>query len=278
MGIEFGYKQAKSSNKFSSDDKVFGPQAEALTGLYGHAGNLYGSQDFAPFQQYANSMTPWMQQQAMMAQPAYQQQLQGGIKNPALDKAYGNFLSSPTATQQWQQAATRGNSFTQPLIDSATQQLQQNYDWNTRPRTNMGAVSAGQSGSSRHGIAEGLQKSQLGMQKAQVAKQIGQQNYWDQLGLEHQIASGLDQNKLDALSQWGGLTQDQNKNQQAGIGFGSNMQNLGMGTLAPMMAGYQLPWQMMGNYANVIGAPTILNSQRGKGNSSSIGVQGGYGA
>lgn len=272
MAFGVNYGDSSSSNKFMSQDNVFGPQADALTGLYGQASNLWGGQNFAPFQQMAGSLTPWMQQQAMMAQPAYQQQLRGGIQNPALDQAYGQFLSGPTATQKWQQGATGGNSFTQPLIDSANQSLQQNYDWNTRPNTNLGAAAAGQAGSSRHGIAEGLQKSQLGSQKAQMTNQIGNANYWDQLGLEQQIASGLDANKLQALQQWGGLTQDQNANQQAGIGYGSQMQNLGMGSMAPMMMGMQFPWQMMSNYANTIGDPTVLNYQKGSGSSKAQNV------
>ena len=267
-----------SNTSAEQQQNVYGPQGAALSNLWGAAQKLFEGQDLSAINKLAGNISGQMANYAQMANPAYQNQLGGGFQNAALNGMYENFLSSPTATQRWQQGATGGNSFTQPLIDSATNALQQNYEQNARPQTEAGAMMAGQSGSSRHGVSDAIQQRELGQDKAAVTNQIGQQNYWNQLGLEKEIAQGLDANKLQALQQWQGVTDAQNRNQQWGMGAGQGMQGMANNALQPMSYAQQLPWQNLQNYAAAIGAPIVLGSgsseSKGRGHSGGFSMNG----
>ena len=70
------------------------------------------------------------------------------------------------------------------------------------------------------------------------------------------------------------MMQGSDANRNAGMGYGSGMQNLGMGSMAPWMQAQNQGWNNMNNYAGVIGGPTVLGSGSSSGSSKSVGSGG----
>lgn len=254
------YGAGKSSTGSSYSENVFQPQAEALTGLYGQAGNLWGSQNFAPFMQLAQQMQPWMFQQAQQMQPALQQQAAGGIRNPQLEKQLMENMGAPSQMGQMYAniVGGPGNTYTDPLINSLRNDMQYTADRRIGTQNDLRAATLGQSGSAKHGVQNALTNRYAEQDFQKQANQIRQQGYNTDLALKMDIAKNADINRLKAAEQAQGYLNQMNQNQQGAFGYAGNMQNLGMGAYAPLMQAMQFPWQMMNQYAGIIGDPTVL--------------------
>ena len=274
IGGEASYSSSRQRSNY--DQRVFEPQANALTNLYNQAGNLYGNQGFDQYLQLAQQLQPWMFQQAQALQPALNQQAAGGIRNPQLEqqlmqnmqapsemgKMYANILGGP------------GNTYTDPLINSLRNDMQYTADRQIGTQNDLRAATLGQSGSARHGVQNALTNRYANQDFQNKANQIRQQGYNTDLALKMDIASKADANRLKAAEQAQGYLNQQNQNQQNAFGYGSVLQNLGMGAFAPQMMAQQQPWNFLSQYASILGDPTVLDraSSSAKSTSASGGV------
>lgn len=278
-GFAFGGGASSSKSRSGFKEQVFGPQAEALTGLYGQAGSLYGSQDFSPFMQMAQRMQPWMFQQAQSLQPAMRQQASGGIRNQAMENQLLRNMQAPSATGQMYQSIVGGpgNTYIDPLINSMRNDMQYTTDRQIGTQNDLQAATMGQSGSAKHGVQNALTQRYANQDFQNNANAMRASGYDKDLAMKMGIAQQADMGRLtsaqQAMDYMGGL----NQNQQGSFGLAGNMQNLGMGGFAPMMQAYQVPWQMMQNYAGVLGGPTVLGQGSSKGRSSAWNANAGVG-
>jgi hypothetical protein len=261
FGIGGSGGSSKSNQKSNYEQSVFGPQADALTNLYGQAGNLYGNQDYSGYLQMAQQLQPWMFQQAQALQPAYQQQAAGGIRNPQLEqqlmrnmqapsemgKMYANILGGP------------GNTYTDPLINSLRNDMQYTADRQIGTQNDLRAATLGQSGSARHGVQNALTNRYANQDFQNKANQIRQQGYDKDLNWKMGIASMADTNRLKSADQAQNYMNQLNQNQQNAFNYGSVLQNLGMGMFAPQMMAQQQPWNFLSQYASILGDPTVLD-------------------
>ena len=88
------------------------------------------------------------------------------------------------------------------------------------------------------------------------------------------IAQMADTNKLNTQTLMSNMLNSQNQtSMNAYQQGGQSMQNLGMGTMSP----YNVPWDQMNQYANVMGQPTVLGSGTQTSKSSGGGKSGGIG-
>lgn len=90
-------------------------------------------------------------------------------------------------------------------IDAANQRLDWNYGTTVAPTIRQGATGAGQYGSTRHGVAEGIAQANLGTAKANAAADLA---YRDQ--------QAFNQNQLSALQNLSAISK--------GLGSGTDMQ------------------------------------------------------
>jgi len=140
------------------------------------------------------------------------------------------------------------NPYLQQAMGSAIRPLTQNYQENVLSGITDSAVSAGQSGSSRQGIAEG----------------IAARGYMDQVGdITGRMAS---QNYSDAMARM-----------QAAIPQAQGVANLGMMPATIMEGLGQAQWGDLARYQDVIGAPTTLGASRGQSEGWGTSTSGSYG-
>jgi hypothetical protein len=260
VGGSYGAGRSSSGSEYS--ENVFQPQAQALTGLYGQAGNLWGGQDFAPFMQMAQQLQPWMFQQAQAMQPALNQQASGGIRSPELERQLAQNMQAPSQMGQMYAniVGGPGNTYTDPLINSLRNDMQYTADRQIGTQNDLRAATLGQSGSAKHGVQNALTNRYANQDFQSQANQIRQQGYDTDLALKMGIAGQADTNRLKAADQAQNYMNNLNSNQQGAFGYAGNMQNLGMGAYAPLMQSMQFPWQMMNQYAGILGDPTVLGS------------------
>lgn len=104
-------------------------------------------------------------------------------------------------------------------IDASNNQLDWNYNTSVAPQVRQGATNAGQYGSTRHGVAEGIALSQLSQQKTNAASQLAYQdqqafnnNQMNVLGNLGNIVTGLNAGNTTAYNA-GTLNQQQQQNE-----------------------------------------------------------------
>jgi len=217
------YDESKSRSR--SDQNIWGEQTPYLSSLYGEAQNLYQNQD-----------------------PRASQMMQQYAQSPELQKTIGS-------TQQALQSAldpqaAMDNPYLQQAMQSAIRPLTQNYQENVLSGITDQAVQAGQSGSNRQGIAEGIAARGYMDQVGDITNQMSYQNYGDAMA-----------------------------RQQAAINQSQGVANLGMMPASVYQQGQQMPWESLTRYQQAIGAPTTLGTSTGStdawGTSSSGSFMGG---
>ena len=140
------------------------------------------------------------------------------------------------------------NPYLQKAMGSAIRPLTQNFQENVLSGITDSAVGAGQSGSSRQGIAEG----------------IAARGYMDQVGdITGRMAS---QNYSDALARM-----------SRGIDQAGGVANLGMMPANIMQGLGQSQWGDLERYQGLIGAPTTLGASRGQSEGWGTSTSGSYG-
>lgn len=166
---------------------------------YGGSANFDTVADLTDDQKAAIS---GMSQQAQNLQSLY---------NGQGSAALGNYLGSYDPNKTGLNAA----------MDAANNRLDYNYNTTVAPQIRQGAQDTGQFGSTRHGIAEGIAQSNLGMAKADNAASMA---YQDQ--------QTFNQNQLSALNNLANITTGLNSGNTAQYNAGALQQTQNQSEIA----------------------------------------------
>lgn len=268
-----GGSQKQSSNNISQmSQNVNGPQQQALADMYNTAQNV-----FAQNQGMNNQGQAYAQQQAQQvanqANPAWQQQLNGGATtNLGIgDQLMGSInqsLNTPTATQgvYAQMMGGNGNTYADAMKSGYIGDANRTRD-NMMRTLDARATGNGMSGGSRHGLAQAQGNYDINSNLQHELAQTGYNTFDKDLQNKLQIASQADQGTLSRQQMLADMLGGQNQAQAGALQFGEGMQNLGLGTLAPASAG----WGNLQGLSNAIGSPTVLSQGGSIGNSSGSG-------
>ena len=272
------YNQSKANNQSNFNQTIPKWQSDALTKMYDAAAGTFGNTGSA-----INAQTPGVQsyidQTNAAAMPEWKNQLAGGVYQGmdnanALSNSLQQSLSNPTATSQiyGQMMGGQGNNYADAMKASYTGDANRLTD-NMLSTLDSRAAASGMSGGSRHGVAtsQGMYDINSNLQK-QLAD-TGYNTFDKDLANKLNIAQQADQGTLARQQMMSGMLGQQQGVQTGALNAGGQMQNLGMGSMAPTM----MPWQNMSNYANSIGSPTVLSSGGSSGSSNAMGVSGGGG-
>ena len=272
------YNQSKANNQSNFNQTIPKWQSDALTKMYDAAASTFGNTGSA-----INAQTPGVQsyidQTNSAAMPEWKNQLAGGVYQGmdnanALSSSLQQSLSNPTATSQiyGQMMGGQGNNYADAMKASYLGDANRATD-NMLANLDSRAAASGMSGGSRHGVAtsQGMYDINSNLQK-QLAD-TGYNTFDKDLANKLNIAQQADQGTLARQQMMSGMLGQQQGVQTGALNAGGQMQNLGMGSMAPTM----MPWQNMSNYANSIGSPTVLSSGGSSGSSNAMGVSGGGG-
>lgn len=278
MGGEAGKSESQSAAQSQFGQDVWGGQAPALQQLYQAAGSLFGDV-YGGQQGMIPGQTQVQQDIASAAMPAYQQQLGGGVTSgmglqDILSQSLQQSMGQPSQTAQMYanimggEGNTYADAMKEKMIADASRAGQ-----NMMSVADARAVGAGQPGSSRHGVLQSQGWKDINDRLQGGLFDIGYETFDKDLQNKLNIAQMADQSTMGRQQMMSNMLGQQNLAQQGGIGTGQTMQNLGMGSFAPSM----VPWQSMGQYANVLGRPTVLGSGTSTGTSDSKAMGGGGG-
>ena len=272
------YNQSSANNQSNFNQTIPQWQSDALTKMYNAAAGTFGNTGSA-----INAQTPGVQsyidQTNAAAMPEWKNQLAGGVYQGmdnanALSSSLQQSLSNPTATSQiyGQMMGGQGNNYADAMKASYLGDANRATD-NMLANLDSRAAASGMSGGSRHGVAtsQGMYDINSNLQK-QLAD-TGYNTFDKDLANKLNIAQQADQGTLARQQMMSGMLNAQQGVQTGALNAGGQMQNLGMGSMAPTM----MPWQNMSNYANSIGSPTVLSSGGSSGNSSAMGASAGGG-
>lgn len=266
---------SKSNQQTQAQQNVWGGQGPALTNMYNTAGNFANQQMGSKGMQNAQNN---MASQANMATGAWGNQLAGGAGtgvsnnvNPALVNSLQQGMTGPSNQQKVFSSMMGGDpnkTFIEPMIEQNARDIGRNMNENILPAVNDSAIGAGQLGSSRNQVAQGI-VGRGALEEASRAGINARAGAWDKdLGMKLGIAQQADQNQLATRDQALGLIGGQNQATSGALGQGQTMQGMQWN---PQMA----PWQVMNQYSNTIGAPTVLGSASSTANSKGVGGGGG---
>jgi hypothetical protein len=272
--------KSKSSGSSSSEQEVWQPQGDALQNLWGQANDLFGQggQYQGQFNNVAQNLSPFFNQVNQGAMGGYQDQLGGGafgdttdMRNMLMDN-YRRQQSEGSQSGQMYQSIVggEGNSYIDPMVDAMKQGSMENLDM-LKSNARLDAADAGQPGWNRHAFENVKLGEQTGKNMIQNEMNMRAGGYDKDLALKMGIAARADQGTNQMNQNLRGMINDSNKSQQAGMQFGQNMQNLGMGSFAPWQQAQMAPWDPMNSYANIVGRPTVLSSSQGNQSGSSKG-------
>lgn len=275
-GGNTGKSNSQQGANFSQN--VWSPQGGALQNLYGNAANTFGgtsslmNENVSNASNIANNAANTGQQalDTMASGGAY-----GGLGlGSQLMSSLNQSMNSPSATQEINNMIMggSGNNYADAMKETyindankATQNMLGNLDAR--------AAASGMSGGSRHGtaISKGMEDINSNLQRNLA--ETGYNTFDKDLERKLQIAGQADSNNLSRQKLMSDMLGAQNTTMNNAVNAAGNVQNLGMGTFAPLNA----VWDSIKNYADTIGAPTVLSSGGSQGNSSSKGG-GAYGS
>ena len=280
--MSLGASSSDSSSESSStfDENVWGVQGGALKDLYASAGGLFDS-SMSNIQGIMPGASDWMTQIQNMSNPAWQDQMAGGayqdmnLQNNLMG-SLNQSLNNPSMMSEVNAMIMggEGNNYADAMksqymqdADRAQNQMMSNMD----ARAN----AYGQGGSSRHGVAQGIGMEGINRELQRNLAQTGFNSFDKDLDRKLEIAGMADQGTLARQQMMSNMIGGQQDAMAGGLDYGSQMQNLGMGAFSP----YMVPWDMMGQYTNTLGAPTVLGSGKSTGESdaSSWGISGSMG-
>jgi len=246
-----------------------------LTGMYDEANKLYQQQ-----QQQMQGLQPWAQQftkgAANDAQKAWQDQLLGGayagVNAGDIQSQLQQSMQDPSKTSSIyaQMMGGQGNNYADAMkgqymkdAQRAQEQMMSNLDAR--------AAGSGMSGSSRHGVAQGIGQRGINDALQSNLAKTGYETFDKDLQNKLGIAGQADQNTLARQQMMQSMLGGKQAAMQGGIQNASGMQNLGMGAYAPNM----MNWQNFNQYANALGGPTILSSGTNTGYGNASGTSSG---
>lgn len=265
-GGALGMGKSKSGQQFSQD--VWGPQGDALSGMYSQLGDLFGGQNY---QDQMQQGTQYSQDAMGAMQKPWEQQMQGGAYQgmdlqqnlmSSLDKS----MNSPSAMQDINSMIMggSGNNYAdamkgQYMQDAGRAQDQMLGNMDAR------ASAAGMSGGARHGvgIGQGMEGINRNLQGAMA--RTGFETFDKDLDRKLGIAQQADQGTLARQGMLQNMIGGQQNAMSGGIQQGGQM--VGYGQDQQMM-----PWQQAGAYSGAMGDPTVLSSGSGSSKGSNFGM------
>jgi len=275
MGFSLGGGKSSSSNNSSFDQNVWAPQGNALEGMYGQGSNLFdwsnqGMQSNAP------GAVDWMDQIKQQSLNPWNDQMQGGAyKDMGLqDSLMGSLTQSanqPSAMSEINAMTMggEGNNYADAMKDTYMRDAGRANDM-MLANTDRRAVGTGLPGSSRHGMVQGMGSEAITDKLQDNMARTGFETFDKDLQRKLEIAGQADQNTMGRQQMMQQMLASQQGAMGSGLNYGGNMQNLGMGSMAPYMA----PWQAAGQYGSLMGDPTVLGSGSSSGKSSSWNASG----
>jgi len=275
--MSIGASKSDSSSESGSEfnQNVWGPQGNALQKLYGSMGGLFdwsnsGMREMAP------GTTNYMNDIAQQSMPAFGEQLSGGVYSnmglqDSLMQSLSNSENNPSQTSMMYNKIMggEGNNYADAMRDQFTQDATRTGE-NMLKGLDSRAAGYGMKGSSPYGQAIGKGYERINDNLQSNLAKVGYDTFDKNLQNNMNIAQLADQGTAGRQNLMSDMLSRQNTAQQSGLNFGSQMQNLGMGGYAP----YMMPWDAAGQYANTVGAPTVL----GSGTSSAESDSGSMGA
>lgn len=277
--MAFSLGGGSSSNRSSMNENVWGPQGQALQDMYGRIGGLFdqSQQGLGQMQGQANALAPFMQQIMQGGMGGYEGLLSGGsigdtsdIRSELMNRIKGQEGSNMGRMYQ-SIVGGQGNEYIDPMVDAMKQSGMENLD-RMQAGTGMDATAMGQTGSSRHAMENAMQSRDMNRDMMDREQYMRGGAYDKDLDMKMNIARMADTNEGQAQDRLLTMMGQSDQNVGAGMGFGQGMQNLGMGSMAPSYQSQMMPWNMMGQYSNMMGAPTVLGSASSKGGSKNFGM------
>jgi hypothetical protein len=269
-----------ASNQFSED--VWGPQGEALQGLYDQASELYGGG--GGFQEQidkaAGGASDFMGNLQGNMKGGMDDMMGGGsfgdtadIRQKLLESMNGN---SQMGNMYNSIVGGEGNTYMDPMVDAMKQGAMENNQM-MQSGNAQDAASMGQGGGSRHAMQNAMTNRSTNQDMMNQETMMRGGGYDKDLAMKMGIAQQADQgNQMnsDRLMQ---MLSGSDANKQFGMGQSGNMQNTGMAGMAPWMQAQQSQWNPMQNWASIIGGPQVLGSGSGSSGGSSKGSAAGGG-
>lgn len=265
----------KSDSKGGLNQDVWGGQGGALENLYGNAEDLYGKQD--SLRGIADQIEPGMGKTTDSARSGFENQMGGGSFGDTSDvrnKLMGSMGQDSQMGQMYNSiVGGEGNTYIDPMVDAMKQGAMQNNDM-LQSGTGLDAAAMGQGGSSRHAMQNAMTNAQTNRDMLTQETNMRGGAYDKDMQMKMGIAGMADNNRQQEQDRMMSMLTGADRNQQAGMGFGGQMQNLNMGQMAPRMQSQNQEWNNMGNYGNTIGGPTVLSSGSQSGSSKGAGGSG----
>lgn len=260
MGGSASFDKSDSSSDFNQN--IWSGQQQPLMDMYGNAQALYQGQDYSGLQNQADWASNYGQNIAQGSTGGWENQMSGGFQDDALRNSIMQSMQNPSAMGQMYESIVggAGNTYIDPMVEAQNQAIQEQYDRYGKPSADMAAENAGQSGSARHGVSQFLGQNQANMDQLRNEMNLRGQAYDTDMDWKMQIAQQADLGRGDAQDRAMSLLNSQNQNQQSALGAGTGMQQLGSNTMSPQIDMNQLPWQNLMQYAQALGAPTVLGS------------------
>ena len=149
-----------------------------------------------------------------------------------------------------------GNDYVDALTGTLTQQAEETLGMNLAS-LDQRAAAAGMSGGSRHGVATANIAEDINQNLQSELATMGYETFDQDLQNKLAIASMADTNALMSAQYQADLANQMMMGQQGamygGLGYGNMMTGYGMQQ-------QMMPWNTMGAYGGVLGAPTVLGS------------------
>jgi hypothetical protein len=277
MGISSGKSDSSSNSNAKFNEQVWATQAPYLKDLYGNALNQYG-------RNYAELTAPdAVRDQAYAAQfegsrgaiPWWHQQMHGGAYqgvDPNMimnDIRQSQNMPSNTGTIYAQMMGGQGNTYADAMKDRYIKDANK-ATANMMNVMDARAAGSGMSGSSRHGVAQGVGTEAINENLQRNLAQVGYETFDKDLQNKLGIAQMADQNTLARQQMQMDMLAGKQSAMQGGLNFAPNIGQLGMDLFKPFAA----TWGPTNQLAAMLGAPTILGSgeMTGSGDSSSKGM------
>lgn len=281
-----GFSNSGSNNQSMSkgqfDQRVWGGQKPFLQDLYGQLSGLFNQTNQGINQQLPGAINQ-ANQTVSAVNPAFNNLINGGAygnidASKLQDQIYSS-MQAPTASQQINNMIMggAGNNY----ADAMKSQYVQDANIATKNMLNnldARASVAGMPGSSRQGIAQGVGIQGINQNLQRNLAETGYNTFDKDLDRKLAIAGQADQANLARQGMLSSMLAGKQNSMLSGLGMAGDVANIG--NIGMNM--YNAPWQAMGNWANILGRPTILgsgsNSAMSSGSSNSMGMSGGGGA
>lgn len=283
-----GGSKSDSKSSASTGQTIF--NAKAYKRLSNQASRLWegaSQQDL----DFLRGQIPGLTQQSAgifdTSNPFWQKQMQGGVYSGINDDMKGDLVNSlrqsmsgPSETGKMYNSIVggEGNSYIDPMVGAMKRGAIDNMNRFGMTGISDDATAAGQNGSSRQGIAEGLLKSDVNKQMMDKEAMMRGEAYDKDLQMKLGIASLADSNRGASQDRAIGLLNAANANTNDAINYGQGMQQLSQGAMNPGITMAQMPWQLMRQYSSTLGGPQTLTSGNMSSKSHGAGMGGGSSA